>query len=277
MMIIVRVKHAGSIYSMISHATYLLVGGRDKISAYDWNSLCGADKRGEDTCWELMLPGRGEVNSMETLGEARLVVGAGDTNVLLLDLETRAVVRTYSGHSGFIHSVDTSSDKILVSGGEEGEVRVWDLSQSECVHSMKPSDTSDLSRPKLGVHVSSVAVNNDWLACGGGPAPAIWHLKSLTMATALPCNNNEVKVVRFWDDNVFVGGRGRTLFQFNCSGDLKAEVEVTSSVIYDVVIQHNPNLMCCSGSSSYIDILSNNYTYKDATIDFFCDQHVINA
>lgn len=269
-MLSVRLKLDGSIYSLHSCSSFLLVGRRDKLSAFDWDDLSNKESQ-HIPSWEVELPGDGEVNSMATLQEDRLVLGMADNDVYLVDVETRRVMRKLSGHSGYIHSVDTS-DNVIVSGGEDGDVRVWDVNQQNCLHTLRPGDNSDLSRPKLGHHVSSVAVSNDWLACGGGPSPAIWHLKSLAMASTVPFNDNPVNVVKFHDDNVFVAGRGRVLFQGNISGELKAEVEMSSSVIYDIVLKNDPNLMCCSGSSSYIDVLSNNFNYKDATLEFIRDE-----
>ena len=185
-------------------------------------ATCG-DSGGHVSSWEVPMSGRGEVNSMATCGEDRLVVGMGDNHVYLMDVETRAMIHVFSGHTNYVHSVDTC-DNIIASGGEDGSVRLWDMKLKESVHEMKPKDKSDLARPKLGGHVSSVAVSGDWLACGGGPAPALWHLKSLTMASSLPpSNNNElVKVVKFHDDTVMVAGTGRVLYQANISGELKA-------------------------------------------------------
>ena len=75
-------------------------------------------------------------------------------------------------------------------------------------------------------------------------------------------------MVKIHDESVMVAGRGRTLNLSNLSGELKAEIDMSSSVIYSLVEKSNPNVMCCAGSSSYVDILTNNFTYKDATINF---------
>ena len=96
---------------------------------------------------------------------------------------------------------------------------------------------------------------------GGGPAPA-------TIATPLTSWEHEVKAIRFHDNNVMVAGRGRSLTQFSISGELKSEVEMSSSVIYNLELRDDPGVMCCAGSSSYIDILTSNYNYKLATIEF---------
>ena len=102
------------------------------------------------------------------------------------------------------------------------------------MHSMRPAEVTELARPGIGGHVASVAVTGDWLAAGGGPAPAVWHLKSLALATSLPCGDKEVKVVRFQEDTVMVAGRGRKLYQVNitisrlCNTRLKANCCSTS-------------------------------------------------
>lgn len=209
-------KTDDNIYSLLTAGSYLLVGFRDKVRAWSWDSLGDGQDRHEPR-WELPLLGRGEVNTMASLSEAgtngMLVLGMGDNKVYLVDLETRAIVRTMSGHVGYIHSVDTCGVTVIASGGEEGCVKLWDTAQQEAVHSMRPADDPDLGRPELGSHVSSVAVTGDWLVAGGGPVPAIWHLKSLALATSLPCSDSEVKVVRFQEDTVMVAGRGRKLYQ----------------------------------------------------------------
>ena len=108
----------------------------------------------------------------------------------------------------------------------------------------------------------------DWLACGGGPRLSLWHLKSLAVAAPLPPTDQEVKSVSFHDEVVMVGGRGRTLFQANFSGEVTAEVVVSSSVVYSIAHMEQPSILCVAGSSSNIDICAPSYNYKDVTIRF---------
>ena len=256
-------------YSLASTASFLLVGGRDSLQGWDWTSLCKGDSA--SPAWEVSLPGRGEVNCMALMAdegaEDRVVLGMGDNNVHLVDLEAGSVVRVLSGHSGYLHSLATSAG-LLASGGEEGEVRLWDTRQWNSVHNFTPAHNTDLARPHLGRHVSAVSLSSDWLVAGGGPAPATWHLKSWTIATPLTSWEHEVKAIRFHDNNVMVAGQDRSLTQFSISGELKSEVEMSSSVIYSLELRDDPGVMCCAGSSSYIDILTSNYNYKLATIEF---------
>ena len=88
------------------------------------------------------------------------------------------------------------------------------------------------------------------------------------MAAPLPPTEQEVKSVSFHDEVVMVGGRGRTLFQANFSGEVTAEVAVSSSMVYSIAHMENPSILCVAGSSSNIDICAPSYNYKDVTIRF---------
>ena len=271
---LVRWKVGSGVFSLASTERHLIVGGREEVSGWNWDNIAGGQGVGESD-WEMCMRGKGEVNSMVVMKEGgtegRLVLGMGDNNVYMMDLETREVVRVFSGHTGYVHCVSCGmgeGEKTIVSGGEDGAVKLWDSRQTECVHNLKPGEVGEVARPKLGKHVTAVALSQDWLACGGGPRLALWHLKSLAVAATLPPANHEVKVVSFHDEVVMVGGRGRTLYQAKISGEVTAEVSVSSSVVYSIAHTLQPSILCVAGSSSNIDICAPSYNYKDVTIQF---------
>merc|ERR1719481_1976605 len=208
----------------------------------------------------------------EGTGE-RLVLGAGDNNLYIFDLETRALVSLLESHSGLIHSVDcgiseSGSARLLASGSEDGSVKLWDQRKKEPVHSLQPSDQSDLVRPHCGRYIGAVGLSRDWLACGGGPRLALWHLRSLAPAATLPPEEQEVKVVLFHDEVIMVGGGGGVMYQASFSGEVTAEVTTSSRVTYSLALQQNPSILCVAGSSSWVDICAPNFNYRDATISF---------
>ena len=65
-----------------------------------------------------------------------------------------------------------------------------------------------------------------------------------------------------------VGGRGRTLCLANFSGEVTAEVAVSSSVVYSIAHMEQPSILCVAGSSSSIDICAASYNYKYVIIKF---------
>ena len=113
-----RLSTGGAVYSLVSTSSFLVVGGRDCLQGWDWASL--AQARSASPSWEISLPGRGEVNCMAVVAdegcEDKLVVGMGDNNLLLVDLEAGTVLRVLSGHTGHLHSV-AACPGLVASGG----------------------------------------------------------------------------------------------------------------------------------------------------------------
>lgn len=264
------------VHSLASTETFLLTGGRGEVMAWAWDTLVQGEVSSPD--WAIQVPGRGEINSMLVMPEGgtqgRLVLGTGNNNVYIYDLETRQLVTTLAGHTDYIHSVDCGTGEAdtntIVSGAEDGTVRLWDPRKGEQVHCLTPSEKSDLARPHLGKHINCVAVSSDWVACGGGPRLALWHLRTLAPAVTIPPIDTEAKTAAFHDDLLMCGGR-KVVFQVNLSGEVTAEVGVSSSTTYSLACQDSPShtkVLCVAGSSSYIDICTPNFNYKDATISF---------
>lgn len=53
-----------------------------------------------------------------------------DKSIILWDLGSGRRLKRMTGHTGFIYSVDFSADgNVLVSGGADGTVRVWDVNK----------------------------------------------------------------------------------------------------------------------------------------------------
>jgi THO complex subunit 6 len=263
------------VHSLASTEAFLLTGGRGEVMAWAWDTIVQGEVGQPD--WDIQVPGRGEINSMLVLPESgtqgRLVLGTGNSNIYMYDLETRQLVTTLTGHTDYVHSVASGQGEgdtnTLVSGGEDGTVRLWDPRKGEQVHCLTPSEKSELARPHLGRHINCVAVSSDWMACGGGPRLALWHLRTLAPAVTIPPVETEAKTASFHDDIIMCGGR-KVVYQANFSGEVKAEVGVSFSTTYSLAWQDTEShkVLCVAGSSSYIDICAPNFNYKDATISF---------
>lgn len=55
------------------------------------------------------------------------------------------------------------SDNQLVSGSEDGTVRLWDFRQSAATSIIKPYENPKLNRPELGKWVGAASLSDDWL------------------------------------------------------------------------------------------------------------------
>ncbi|XP_040576757.1 THO complex subunit 6 homolog [Lepeophtheirus salmonis] len=267
------------IYALLSTKDYLISGSVGKVTAWSWNDLI--HRKTAEMKWEIFLPpvpGTAvytEVNSMcidEKFGTAgRLIVAGGDNNVHTYDLETREELRVLSGHDNFIHSSSYCPvGGLIASGSEDGSVRLWDTRKKVAeVNKIEPYRNDELSRPKLGKWIGAVALSSDWLVCGGGARPALWHLRSMSPNAILPPESQSVTVLTLLQDRIIIGGLINKLYQTDFTGNLLSEIPVTPSCLYSISTQEKSiKVLAASGSSSKIDLCIPNFSYKDQTITF---------
>ncbi|CAB4055104.1 THOC6 [Lepeophtheirus salmonis] len=204
------------IYALLSTKDYLISGSVGKVTAWSWNDLI--HRKTAEMKWEIFLPpvpGTAvytEVNSMcidEKFGTAgRLIVAGGDNNVHTYDLETREELR----------QVEARMDRYVfgIQGKKVAEV-----------NKIEPYRNDELSRPKLGKWIGAVALSSDWLVCGGGARPALWHLRSMSPNAILPPESQSVTVLKLLQDRIIIGGLINKLYQTDFTGNLLSEIPVT--------------------------------------------------
>lgn len=71
-----------------------------------------------------------------------------DKSIMLWDLGSGKRIKKFTGHTGFIYSLNFSADNgVLVSGGADSTVRVWDVNTDATTASATYMDT-DMPEPK---------------------------------------------------------------------------------------------------------------------------------
>lgn len=203
-----------------------------------------------------------------------LYAGCGDKNIYSINLDDGKLIRSFSGHTDYVHSIDGTTDNGLYSASEDGTIKFWDNRNKRSVNQLEPYKDPQLERPMLGKWQGTVSVTNDWLICGGGPLPCLYHLRSLECSSVFKYLN-AVHVSGFLDDIVYIGGENRLLNQYNLKGELIAEIEMSSSAIFSVV--HPPYIsqsaaekftLSVAGSGNYLDICTN-LNYKDVLLKLY--------
>lgn len=79
----------------------------------------------------------GAVLSLERYGADGVVCGTSDGRITILTGAGR-VVRELPGHTGWVWSLARLSEERLVSGSDDGCVRVWNVERGECSHAAAP-------------------------------------------------------------------------------------------------------------------------------------------
>lgn len=232
--------------------------------------------------WELQMPpgklssDQCDINSM-WLNEKDgvLYAGCGDNNVYSIDLNNGQIVHTFTGHTDYIHWIDGTVDNILYSASEDGSVRIWDRRSKHLTNRVEPFKDERIERPANGKWQGTVSATDEWFVCGGGPKPALYHLRSMETSMVFDFSSS-VHVSGFLDDIVYIGGDAKRLLQYNMKGDVTAEIPTASSAIYSVISQTTPEkLLSIAGSSNYLDICTN-FNYKDITIKLYQSPKDVN-
>jgi WD40 repeat protein len=99
----------------------------------------------------------------------------------VIDTETRAELRSpLFGHENFIHSLSQChTTGQLASASEDGTARIWDIrTKTGHVATLNPGENQNLKRAKLGNWLGAASLSGDFLALGGGPQPALWHMRT---------------------------------------------------------------------------------------------------
>ncbi|XP_063700911.1 THO complex subunit 6 [Culicoides brevitarsis] len=263
---IFQASDKSQIYSLSFFNDFLIVGTNAEITGYSFKGQQISSKK----AWEVRIPSspeNAELNEINCFWLDRdagnLYAGCGDNNIYNVSLEDGKILRTFNGHTNYIHSVDGNAKSAqIVSASEDGSVRVWDARSRKSSSKIEPYKKDQLARPEFGKWQGTVAFNNDWLICGGGPRFSMWHLRSneVTQVFDFP---EKIHICGFLDDQVLVGGDYKTVRQYNFNGDLVTELPVSSPSIYSAVWQSSPHkLLCFGGSSNILDVCTN-FNYRD--------------
>lgn len=259
------------IRSLAFHNNFLIVGTAGTVTGYTW-----LKNRLTKKSWEIRLPANNETSSQQNdincfwlnKKESILYAGCGDNNIYVMNLEDGQVLRSFDGHTDYVHWIDGGSDQNLYSASEDGSIKFWDRRDKRAVNQVEPYKNEALNRPQFGKWQGTVAVTDDWLVCGGGPSVSLWHLRSMECTTVYPFVK-PVRVSGFLDDVIYVGGDCNRLCQFNLKGDVTAQVPVTSSSVYSVVAQLEPDkFLSIAGASNSLDICTN-YNYRDVVLTLY--------
>lgn len=267
-------------YSLVSSDTHLICGDSNGgIHLYRWSDLQEKES-GAKPCAQFSGTRGGtpdcpaEVNSMKVAKEGGFMVsgGAGDHHVKLWSLENGSLITSLSGHSDYIHEVALRSDNEILSASEDGTVRFWDIRTGSCSHIVKPGET-DCARPNSGSWIGCVAVDDNWMVCGGGTSAGLWHLGSMSLAKVLNSGtaDSDTHAAIVVKDKIITGSSKSRIFHWNYRGDLTADVPVSPNTVYSIALNTNNDqfkVLTVAGSSSLVDVMINP-GYRAFSLDTF--------
>uniref|UniRef100_A0A8C1V4P3 THO complex 6 n=1 Tax=Cyprinus carpio TaxID=7962 RepID=A0A8C1V4P3_CYPCA len=236
--------HDGPVFSLLSTDTHLLSAGNGEISAWSWAELIKKD------------------NSM--------IVGGGDNNIHIMDMETGIFKSVLKGHTDYIHCLCFKErEEEILSGGEDGAVRIWDSRTNRPVHCIEVFKYEECARPQFGKWISCLATDSDWMLCGGGPSLSLWHLRSMSPTSVFPLPGCQREAV-FHQDLIMSVGEGPYVSHCLHGGTVKAQIPCTPSSLNTLALNlknTEHRVMTVGGSSHQIDVFTN-FSYRAFSLSF---------
>uniref|UniRef100_A0A669EWY1 THO complex 6 n=1 Tax=Oreochromis niloticus TaxID=8128 RepID=A0A669EWY1_ORENI len=236
--------HEGPVFSLLSTDCHLLSAGNGEISAWSWIVFLCQD------------------NS--------LVVGGGDNNIHVMDLENGVFKTVLQGHSDYVHCVTVREREAeILSGGEDGAVRVWDSRTGQCVHCIEVYKYEVCARPQYGKWISCVTTDSDWMLCGGGPSLSLWHLRSLSPTSIFNLSGCQ-RQAAFHQDLILTVGEGAFVSHCLLGGEVKAQIPCTPQSLNTLQLNNNSTehrVLTVGGSSDHIDVFTN-LSYRAFSLRF---------
>nr|XP_046270486.1 THO complex subunit 6 homolog isoform X2 [Scatophagus argus] len=193
--------HEGPVFSLLSTDCHLLSAGNGEISAWSWTELI---KKNVKPVWtkrpnyksSLEIP---EINAMIiNPRDNSLVVGGGDNNIHILDLERGVFKSVLQGHSDYVHCVSVRDREAeILSGGEDGAVRIWDSRTGQSVHCIEIYKYESCARPQYGKWISCVTTDSDWMILAVGEGPFVSHcLLGGEVKAQIPCTPQSLNTLQ---------------------------------------------------------------------------------
>ncbi|NXH49942.1 THOC6 protein, partial [Dicaeum eximium] len=239
--------HSGPVYSLASTERLLLSGSDGEIRAWGWAEL--GRKAGEEP-WG----GHGGVRGVSDPSKSTKIP---QNPPCILGLSGQHELR---GHQDLVHVVALREQlPQVLSGGEDGTVRLWDLRTGSQVQLIEVHKYQECSRPQLGKWIRCLATESDWMVCGGGPALTLWHLRSVTPTTVFPLPHPQHHAL-FHQDLVLSGGVGPALHLLQLSGDVRGRVPVSPPALRSLCLHpRSPEhqVLTVAGNSPKIDVFTN--------------------
>ncbi|PKA57252.1 WD repeat-containing protein DWA1 [Apostasia shenzhenica] len=196
-----------------------------------------------------------ENNAIAVNGEEGSVFSAaGDSCAYSWDMETAKKKVVFKGHSDYLHSVVVrKSSSQIITGSEDGTVRLWDCRSGRCAQVLYPGKIGKL---KESTWVSSVSVDasENWLVCGTGRGLSVWSLLSYQCIFSTDsCTSTQD--LCFHENQILAVGSEPILRSFNINGRLLSQVQCAPCSAFSVSA-HLSGMTAVGGYGGLVDLIS---------------------
>jgi WD40 repeat protein len=139
---IYNINDGSFVSSLTGHSSYvrdlvqisddlLASAGESDLTVRIWNLTT-------NTCKFILTGHTYYIYSLKQVTSTILASGSYDATIKLWDISSGQLIRTLTGHAGFIlWSVDLLNSQTVVSGSWDGEIKLWNWSTGECLSTIQ--------------------------------------------------------------------------------------------------------------------------------------------
>ncbi|KAK2710889.1 hypothetical protein QYM36_012158 [Artemia franciscana] len=219
----------------------LLVGCKRVLQCIQWSELPHC-KKFQSINLDVKNSPRGFVSSLAVDEDGIVHAAIDNGEIQTIDLERGQIISKLSGHTQFIHALSVQPGT-LASCSEDGSVRLWDLRTNTCRSTIEPYKDSKLARPKFGKWIGAVALEKDWLVCGGGPVLSMWHQRYNDVIQIFDCEESTTQAIKIAELDIFSGGNDGNVYRHRLSSEKVAKIPTSSSCIFALEYVEKQNKM----------------------------------
>jgi len=181
----------------------------------------------------------------------------GDNNAYCWNLDTGTCVGTFRGHTDYIHCITQRPSGHVVTGSEDGTVRLWDARSYKIVNKIEPFSFEKSSHKWISC--MAIDKSDNWLVCGGGSRSlVVWHLPAMTATAFMPTSGTPQALTFTPDDTLVSVGNEQYVYHWEKSGKLIKRVASNSRSLFSVAVNLpvENRVLAVSGTSPLVDVFT---------------------
>ncbi len=204
---------------------YLSIGSKNIIASGSWDSLIRLWNLSTGNCFQVLNGHDGWITCLLDLGGGCIASASRDKRIKIWDVAKGDCIGTLPGHAGWINCligindfrealVETSTNSILASAGNYGQIKIWNISTGECVRELR-SDRGDVSCLLFFEVTGKSLIGNS--ECSGGRVMVsgfisgfivMWDIDTGNLLHQIECTTDHVlRLVKLNEDKFISGSK----------------------------------------------------------------------
>ncbi|RZC75267.1 hypothetical protein C5167_050747 [Papaver somniferum] len=247
----------------------LSCGDDGRIQGWRWNTILNSGCHAQETdlkpVLDLVNPQRkGPWGSLSPIPENNALAidyqggsifsAAGDSCAYCWDVETSQIKMVFRGHTDYLHCVVArNSSNQIITGSEDGSMRIWDCRNGKCVNIIEPKQ---MESKEAFPWISCIGLDSSdsWLACGSGRSLSIWNLPASECISRIETCSPTQDLV-FDDNRILAVGAEPVLSRFDLNGMTLSQIQCAPQSAFSISL-HPSGVMAVGGFGGLVDVIS---------------------